>query len=104
MRCSAEIPEPGGWPDAFAGLDQADRQAMAQWLRHAAGFDGIEDFSARPWSDTWSGTILGVFQAGQDRAAWLLILNTGWWIAARCDHDSVSEPVLSLREALGLIA
>lgn len=104
MSCSANVSEPGWWADAFASLTPADRQALTAWLRHTEGFDGIEDFSGRPWFDDWPGTILGVFEGGRSRASWLLIRHADRWIAAHCADGFVSAPADSLQAVLSFIA
>lgn len=96
-----------GWrakAEAFAGLTPAERRELAKWLRHCSDVSAVEDLSARSWNIPGARTILGVFEAGRDRASWLLI-HDGWdWTVGSCDTGMVSDPPLPLHDVLALIA
>jgi hypothetical protein len=89
----------------FAGLDDADREALSTWLRGAGarGIDAAMDLSMRPWGVSGTGAIIGVFDAGEDRAAWLIVSQHTGWALARCADGFVSDVMNSLPSALALI-
>ena len=89
----------------FEGLSATDRTYLQDW-RHAAqdiGIDAVDDMMLRPWPCPVADVIIGVFRAGDDRAAWLVIGHNGSWAVARCADGSVSHSVETLVEALSLI-
>ena len=89
----------------FEGLSAADRTYLRDW-RHAAqdiGIDAVDDMMLRPWPCPVADVIIGVFKAGDDRAAWLVIGHNGSWAVARCADGVVSHSVETLSEALSLI-
>jgi hypothetical protein len=88
----------------FVGLDDADRQALSDWLQRA-GVRGIDamDLSVRPWGVTGAGAVVGVFEAGKDRASWLVVRHGSGWTLARCSDGFVSDVMASLPAILSLI-
>jgi hypothetical protein len=89
----------------FAGLDEADRQMLSGWLTHARarGIDAVMDLSVRPWGVSGAGVIVGVFNAGEDRASWLIVGHGTGWTLARCGDGFVSDVMTSLPAVLALI-
>jgi hypothetical protein len=90
---------------AFAGLDEADHEVLSRWLARA-GFRGIDaaiDLSARPWGVSSAGVIVGVFDAGEDRASWLIVGYHAGWTLARCSDGFISDVMTSLPAVLALI-
>jgi len=90
---------------AFAGLDDADRQILSGWLERARarGIDAVVDLSVRPWGVGGTGVIVGVFDAGEDRASWLIVGHRTGWTLARCGDGFISEVMTSLPAVLALI-
>jgi ABC-type uncharacterized transport system permease subunit len=89
----------------FAGLDDGDREVLSHWLARA-GFRGIDaaiDLSVRPWGVSGAGVIIGVFDAGEDRASWLIVGHHAEWTLARCCDGLISDVMTSLPAALALI-
>ena len=89
----------------FEGLSVTDRTYLQDW-RHAAqdiGIDAVDDMMLRPWPCPVADVIIGVFRAGDERAAWLVIGHNGSWAVARCADGAVSHSVETLGEALSLI-
>jgi hypothetical protein len=89
----------------FEGLSAADRTYLQDW-RHSAkdiGIDAVDDMMLRPWPCPVADVIIGVFRAGDDRAAWLVIGHNDSWAVARCADGAVSHSVETLSEALSLI-
>lgn len=96
-----------GWragTEPFAGLSPAERRELSRWLRHCSAIGGVEDLSRRPWNVTGTGTVLGVFKTGRDRASWLLIHDGHDWTVGSCDTGLVSNPPIPLHDVLALIA
>jgi hypothetical protein len=87
----------------FKGLDAADRQLLSDWLDDADGIDTVTDFSLRPWNIQGAGTILGVFETGEERASWLIVGYGSGWLAVRCADGFISDVSISLADILGLI-
>jgi hypothetical protein len=89
----------------YAGIDEADRLALLEWLDSAAprGIDAVMDLSVRPWGIAGTGTIVGVFEAGKEDASWLLIRHWGGWTLVRCADGFVSDAMMSLPATLALI-
>ncbi len=48
---------------------------LSDWLDHAGarGIDAAMDLSVRPWGVAGAGAIVGVFEAGKEKASWLLL-------------------------------
>jgi hypothetical protein len=89
----------------FEGLSAADRTYLRDW-RHAAqdiGIDAVDDMMLRPWPCPVADVIIGVFRAGEERAAWLVIGHNDSWAVACCADGKVSHSVQTLAEALSLI-
>ena len=89
----------------FEGLSATDRTYLQDWRRAAqdSGIDAVDDMMLRPWPCPVADVIIGVFKAGDDRAAWLVIGHNGSWAVARCADGVVSHSVETLSEALSLI-
>ncbi|HEY4042230.1 MAG TPA: hypothetical protein VGM32_10380 [Rhodopila sp.] len=89
----------------FAGLEQADRKALSDWLDRAGarGIDAAMDLSVRPWGITGAGAVVGIFEAGKDRASWLVVRHGSGWTLARCVDGFVSDVMASLPAILALI-
>jgi hypothetical protein len=89
----------------FAGLDEMDRKVLADWLNGAGvrGIDAALDLSVRPWGVSGAGAIIGVFDAGDDRASWLIVGHGSGWTLARCADSFVSDVMTSLPAVLALI-
>ena len=90
----------------FVGLDDADRQILAAWLVRAGrrrGIDAAIDLSVRPWGVTDAGAVVGVFEAGKNRASWLVVRHGSGWMLARCADGFVSDVMPSLPAILALI-
>jgi len=95
------VPEAG----TFVGLDEADRQVLSDWLDRAGarGIDAAMDFSVRHWGVGGAGVVVGVFEAGRDKASWLVVRSGTGWVLARCADGFVSDVMTSLPAALALI-
>lgn len=113
--------------EAFAGLDLADRQVLADWLSVArvgqiatsggiansswtdgpGQIDRVIDFARRPWNVAGLDAVIGIFEAGSPAASWLLVRYESRWVLAQVGDDitggTVSEVCDSLAEALDLI-
>jgi hypothetical protein len=89
----------------FAGLDDADRMVLADWLDRAGvrGIDLAMDFSSRPWNVSGVRAIVGVFEAGHAQASWLLVRSSSGWMLARCSDGFVSNETNLLPAILALI-
>jgi hypothetical protein len=89
----------------YAGLDEAERQALSDWLDYAGarGIDAAMDLSVRPWGVAGAGAIVGVFEAGKEKASWLLLRHEAGWTLARCADGFVSDAMFSLSATLALI-
>jgi hypothetical protein len=89
----------------YAGLDKADRLVLLDWLDDAGarGIDAAMDLSVRPWGVAGAGAIVGVFEAGREKASWLLLRHWAGWTLARCADGFVSDPMMSLPAILALI-
>ncbi|HEY1413993.1 MAG TPA: hypothetical protein VGF36_17740 [Rhodopila sp.] len=89
----------------FTGLDDADQQVLSDWLDQAGarGIDAALDFSVRPWGVTGTGAIVGVFEAGEHHASWLLVRRGSGWVLARRRDGFVSDEMSSLPAVLALI-
>jgi hypothetical protein len=89
----------------YAGLDEADRQALSDWLdcAGARGIDAAIDLSVRPWGVAGAGAIVGVFEAGKEKASWLLLRQDMGWTLVRCADGFVSDAMISLPAILALI-
>lgn len=89
----------------FTGLDDTDRNVLSGWLDRAGarGIDAAMDLSVRPWGVSGVGAIIGVFDAGEDRASWLIVGHGSGWTLARCADGFVSDVMTSLPAALALI-
>jgi hypothetical protein len=89
----------------YTGLDAADRQALSVWLDYAGarGIDAAVDLSVRPWGIAGAGAIVGVFEAGKEKASWLLLRHSAGWTLARCADGFVSDAMFSLPAVLALI-
>ncbi len=89
----------------FAGLDDADQQILSEWLARAGarGIDAAIDLSVRPWGVHDAGVIIGVFDAGEDRASWLIVGHNAGWTLARCGDGFISDVMTSLPAVLALI-
>jgi hypothetical protein len=61
------------------------------------------DLSVRPWGVNGAGVIIGVFDAGEDRASWLIVGHSAGWTLARCGDGFISDVMISLPAALALI-
>jgi hypothetical protein len=107
VRCTAGRGEETWVPGSptFAGLDDADRHILSDWLDRAGarGIDAAMDFSVRPWGVTGAGAIIGVFHAGHDKASWLIVRHGSGWTLARCRDSFVSDVMISLPAILALI-
>jgi hypothetical protein len=93
-------------PDqAFHALTAAERRTLGGWASavQACGIDTVQDLRCRPWRCPTADSIIGVFQAGQKLAAWLVVGQQGYWAVARCADGAISAPVDSLAEALALV-
>jgi hypothetical protein len=88
-----------------AGLDDSDRQVLADWLDDAGtrGIDAAMDLSVRPWGVAGAGAIVGVFEAGKEKASWLVLRHRAGWTLARCADGFVSDALISLPAILALI-
>ena len=89
----------------FDGLSATDRTYLQDWRQAAqdSGIDAVDDMMLRPWPCPVADVIIGVFRAGEERAAWLVIGHNGSWAVARCADGTVSRSVGTLVEALSLI-
>ena len=89
----------------FAGLEEADSKVLSDWLKRAGvrGIDAALDLSVRPWGVSGAGAIIGVFDAGDDRASWLIVGHGSGWTLARCADSFVSDVMTSLPAVLALI-
>jgi hypothetical protein len=89
----------------FAALEDADQRILSEWLTGAAarGVDAAMDLTVRPWGVTGVGTIIGVFDAGEDRASWLIVKHGSGWTLARCGDGFVSDVLASLPAVLALL-
>jgi hypothetical protein len=89
----------------FAGLDDAERRVLLDWLDRACarGIDLVMDFSMRPWNISGVCAIVGVFEAGQGSASWLIVRAGSGWLLARCADGFVSDEMISLSAVLRLI-
>ena len=61
------------------------------------------DLSVRPWGIAGAGAIVGVFEAGKEKASWLLLRHWSGWTLARCADGFVSDAMMSLPAILALI-
>jgi hypothetical protein len=89
----------------FAALSMDERNHLREW-RVAARMidvDAVEDLASRPWPVPITGTVIGVFQAGDEAATWLVIGQNGTWAVADCGMSRVSRSFYSLAEALAAI-
>jgi len=89
----------------FPGLSSDERDHLREWQNAAKsiGVDAIEDLTSRPWPCPIGGTVIGVFKAGAEAAAWLVIGHNGTWAVAFCAENRVSQTFDSLAEALAVI-
>jgi hypothetical protein len=89
----------------FVGLDDADQQILSDWLVRAGarGIDAAVDLSVRPWGVGGAGVIIGIFDAGEDRASWLVVGHNTGWTLARCGDGFISDVMTSLPAVLALI-
>ena len=94
-----------GASQSFNELSPDERRHLRGWQRAAStiGVDAVEDLASRPWPDPIADTVMGVFCAGSETAAWLVIGHNGAWAVARCTEGSVSRELHSLAEALAVI-
>jgi hypothetical protein len=92
-------------PPTFTGLNDADCHILSAWLDRAGtlGIDAAVDLSVRPWGVSGVGAIIGVFDAGQDRASWLIVGHGSGWTLARCVDGFISDVTNSLPAVLALI-
>ena len=92
-------------PQSFTELSPDERRHLRGWQREAStiGVDAVEDLASRPWPAPIADTIMGVFCAGSETAAWLVIGHNGAWAVACCTEGSVSRELRSLAEALAVI-
>jgi len=90
---------------AFAALDVADRRMLADWLAEGlpAGVDAVLDLSSRPWNVSGAGAIIGVFEAAQPLATWILVHHDAGWMMLRPASGFVSDPAGSLADLLPCI-
>ena len=92
-------------PPRFEALSATEKAYLFDWRQEAqeAGIDAVDDMMGRPWPCPVADVIIGVFKAGEDRAAWLVIGYNGLWAVASCIDGAVSRSVKTLAEALALI-
>jgi|SRR5271166_407686 len=90
---------------SFEALSATERAYLLDWRQAAQdiGIDAVDDMMLRPWPCPVADVIIGVFRAGDDRAAWLVIGHNGAWAVACCADGTVSPSVETLVEALSLI-
>jgi hypothetical protein len=90
---------------SFEALSATERTYLQDWRRAAQeiGIDAVDDMLLRPWPCPVADVIIGVFRAGDDSAAWLVIGHNGSWAVACCADGTVSHSVETLVEALSLI-
>ncbi len=90
---------------SFSGLSADERRHLREWqvVARVAGVAAVEDLTQRPWPCRVDGTVIGVFQAGSELAAWLVIGQNGAWAVACCTQGEVSRTLNSLAEALAVI-
>jgi hypothetical protein len=93
-------------PGTFAALDPVSRDMLSDWLLSATSavgrgrIDTVLDLSPRPWKVAGTSCVIGVFEPGAKSASWLIVgYGTGWTLA-QCRSGSVSEPGVTLAEAL----
>ena len=87
----------------FIGLDIADRHVLSDWLDRTAGIDSIMDFSVRPWNVAGARGIFGVFEAGKEKATWLIVRDARGWMLLDCRDSFISDLTMGLVDILGLI-
>lgn len=92
-------------PPAFAGLTAAERRCLQDWRVAALsiGVDAVEDLSGRRWPCAIDSVVIGVFQAGEREASWLVVKHDDQWVVASCLDLTVSPAVDSLDAALCLL-
>jgi len=89
----------------FGTLSNDERNHLREWQAAARiiGVDAIQDLASRPWPIEIGGTVIGVFQSGDEAASWLVIGQNGSWAVADCTDNQVSSSFYSLAEALASI-
>ena len=97
--------QPASTPPRFEALSATEKAYLFDWRQEAqeAGIDAVDDMMGRPWPCPVADVIIGVFKAGEDSAAWLVIGYNGLWAVANCIDGAVSRSVKTLAEALALI-
>ncbi len=91
--------------EPFRALTSDERVYLQSWwkLASAAGIETIEDLMTRPWPRPVAETIIGVFRAGEELAAWMVIGLDKAWVVARCSDGTVSSAFDTLAAALAHI-
>lgn len=87
---------------SFRALSADERNHLLEWRVAARiiSIDAVEDLTLRPWPCPITGTVLGIFQTGDDAASWLVVGQHGTWAVADCADGRVMSPYASLAEAL----
>ena len=98
---------PGSQPclSAFPELEGAEREDLFTWLEAVAdtSIDAVLDLSARPWHVAEVNAVIGVFEAAQPLASWIILRVAGEWRLLRPADGFISMPATALREVLGWI-
>lgn len=97
--------QPASAPPRFDALSATEKAYLFDWRQEAqeVGIEAVDDMIGRPWPCPVADVIIGVFKAGEDSAAWLVIGYNGLWAVASCIDGAVSRSVKTLAEALALI-
>ncbi|HVY13909.1 MAG TPA: hypothetical protein VHB27_01680 [Rhodopila sp.] len=89
---------------AFHTLSAQERHSIDSWRIRAAerGLDAV-DLIARNWKVRGARAIIGIFRAGEPRAAWLLGRGDGAWVVIDFETKTVIGLAPGLDDALALV-